>query len=113
MEHTFLEFGRILRVIIHNICHLWQRVFKHPFNVYLMLLIQCSIREDVRSDGAVFVQAGLGATAATRLTSGFITAVETCLALHVVFRDTQREMDFCFCFFYVARCNVELSSVAV
>lgn len=44
MEHTFLEFRRILQVIIHNICHLLQRALKHPFNVYLMLLIQYNIR---------------------------------------------------------------------
>lgn len=44
MEHTFLEFRRILQVIIHNICHLLQRALKHPFNVYLMLLIQYNIK---------------------------------------------------------------------
>lgn len=43
-EHTFLEFRRILQVIIHNICHLLQRALKHPFNVYLMLLIQYNIK---------------------------------------------------------------------
>lgn len=47
MEHSFLEFRRILRVIIHNICHLLQRALKRPFNVYLMLLIQYNIKEDV------------------------------------------------------------------
>lgn len=47
MEHTFLEFRRILQVIIHNICHLLQRALKHPFNVYLMLLIQYNIKSDV------------------------------------------------------------------
>lgn len=47
MEHTFLEFRRILRVIIHNICHLLQRALKHPFNVYLMLVIQYNIKDDV------------------------------------------------------------------
>lgn len=44
MEHTFLECRRILQVIIHNICHLLQRALKHPFNVYLMLLIQYNIK---------------------------------------------------------------------
>lgn len=47
MEHSILEFRRILRVIIHNICHLLQRALKRPFNVYLMLLIQYNIKEDV------------------------------------------------------------------
>lgn len=44
MEHTFLEFRRILQVIIHNICHLLKRALKHPFTVYLMLLIQYNIK---------------------------------------------------------------------
>lgn len=44
MEHTFLEFRRILRIIIHNICHLLQRALEHPFNVYLMFPIQYNIK---------------------------------------------------------------------
>lgn len=42
LEHTFIEFRRMLCPIIHNICHLWQRAFKHPFNGDLMAPIQCS-----------------------------------------------------------------------
>lgn len=78
-----------------------------------MLLIQCSIREDALYDGAVCAQAGPSTAAAARLTSGFITAVKTCPARDLVFRDKQREMVFCFRFFYLAWCNVEISSLAI
>lgn len=54
-ERTFSEFSWISQVIIHNICHLQQRTLKHPFNVYLMLLIQYDIKEDMLYDGSVFV----------------------------------------------------------
>lgn len=83
MEHTFLEFRRILRVIIHNICHLLQRALKHPVNVYLMLLIQYNIKEDV-----LYYGGHVCGTAQKLLpllpawAGGFITAIKTCIELN-------------------------------